>query len=310
MKKQDRLLFTLIGALSVATAWADSSIEINPNISAASAQTSRPAVPKKPPSAPAKVRDALKVEPGLAVKDTLAKEISLPGVMKISGESVQALDFSRARTISMNNGGSQTIYLSATEPNRIQLPFSNPRIIGTTDLVIDKSSTSNNVYLAFKAGVTHAVQVFLEGQDGGPVLGLQVVPKTIPSQTIIVQDDAPAATADQRKASKSGEYITALQSLMETVALGSTPNGFAAVDERLPAVAMNGLLIDVLKRYSNRGGDIYVYGVSNLGLTPATVRESEFDGDNVQAVSIFPGPLLAPGGKAQVIVIARKTKGH
>lgn len=303
------LLFTLC-AMSFNFAKADSPTALNPSEPVAANQPSHLATQQKPPAPKAKARDPLKVEPGLAIKDTPTKEITLPGVMKIAGENAKALDFTRARVISLNNGGSQTVYLSATEPNRVQLPFPNPRVVGTTDLLIDKSATSNNVYIGFKAGVIRPVQVFLEGQDGGPVLGLQAVPKNIPSQTIIVQDDAPAATAEQRKASKSGEYITSLQSLVETVALGSVPNGYSVVDERLPAVVMNGLMIEVNRRYSNREGDIYVYGVSNPGLVQATVRESEFDGDTVQAVSIFPKPVLAPGEKAQVIVIARKVKGR
>ena len=272
--------------------------------------SSREYVSKKPPKSKVRIRDPLKVEPSLAVKETPAKEIVLPGVMKLAGENVQALDFTSARVISLNNGGSQTVYLSVTEPNRIQLPFSNPRIIGTTDLVIEKTATSNNVYIGFKSDVAYPVQVFMEGPDGGPVLGLQLVPKIIQSQTIIVQDDTPAASPEQRRASKSSEYITSLQSLAETVALGSIPNGYSTVDEDLPVIVMNGLMVDVYRRYSNREGDIYVYTVTNSNQAQATVRESEFDGDTVLAVSIFPKPVLASGEKTQVIVITRKVRGH
>ena len=303
------LVFTVF-ALALNHARADSATAINPSADVIANQPSHVVTQPKVSASKAKVRDPLKVESGLSVKDMPPKEINLPGVMTFPGASAQSLDFTRARVISLNNGGSQTVHLSATEPNRVQLPFPNPRVIGTTDLLIDKSANSNNVYIGFKPGAIRPVQVFLEGQDGGPVLGIQVVPKNIPSQTIIVQDDAPATTAEQRKASKSGEYITALQSLTETVALGAAPNGYSVVDERLPAVVMNGLMIEVSRRYSNREGDIYVYGVSNPGEKQVTVRESEFDGDTVQAVSIFPKPVLAPGEKAQVIVITRKAKGR
>lgn len=299
-------LLLALCALSPDFANADAPAALNPNdpVSAINQPNKKLLTPK------AKVRDPLKVEPALAVKDSPTKEINLPGVLTIAGENALALDPSRALKVSLNNGGSQTIYLSATEPNRIQLPFLNPRVIGTTAIWINKEASSNNVFLGFNADVPRPVQVFLEGPNGGPVFGFQAVPKNIPSQTIIVQDDAPAATADQRKASKSNEYITAIQALVETVSLGSTPNGYSVVDESLPAIVMNGLMVEVNRRYSNREGDIYVYGVSNPGLMPITIRESEFDGDTVKAVSIFPKPVLAPGEKAQVIVVARKALGN
>ena len=306
-----RGLFLALCVFSNSIANADAPVAPNTGEAAPAASSiAAERVIKKSSKLKAKVRDPLKFESDIAFKETPPKAITLPGVMKMEGENAQALDLTRARVVSLNNGGSQTVYLSTTEPNRIQLPFVNPRVAGTTDLTIDKSSTSNNVYVGFvNNNTTHVSQVFFEGPDGGPVLGLQIVPKNIPSQTIIVQDDAPAASAEQRKDSKSSEHVTAIQSLMETVALGASPNGYSIVEGTLPTMIMNGLTIEVNRRYSNRDGDIYVYTVTNGGPAPATVRESEFDGDTVQAVSIFPKPVLLSGEKTQVIVLAGKVKG-
>ena len=60
----------------------------------------------------------------------------------------------------------------------------------------------------------------------------------------------------------------------------------------------------------DRGEDLYVYTVSNPGTMDAHLREQEFDGEDVLAVSIFPKPLLRPGEKTDVIVLARKHEGH
>ncbi len=245
------------------------------------------------------------VHPEIAVKDTKQKEIVLPGVMRISGDKKQALDFTRARIISMTNGGSVSVYLSATEPNRIQLPFTNPHIVGTTDLVIDKRAGSNNVYIAFKPGTQRSTQIYFEPAESGPVLGLQLVPKNIPAQTIIVEDAAPS-TASQKKSRTSSDYISSIQSLMETVALGGTPNGYSVAELKITPIVMNNLIIELEKKFSHRDADIYVYRVSNPTDKKTILREAEFDDDLVQAVSIYPKPLLLANESAKVIVLAKK----
>ena len=256
---------------------------------------------------PAPTRDPLAVDPQIAVKDTPIKEIVLPGVMKIAGDSLDALDPGRAKRISMTNGGSQTVWLSATEPNRIQLPFNNPHIVSTTDVQIDKRANSNNVYVSFVQGLTRPVQVFFEPADGGVVLGLQLVPKGIPSQTILVSDDSSAHSGGTKpKTASNSEYSAQIQSLMEIVALGGVPNGYSKVPSDLPVIVMDGLVVEVDQRMSSRTGDIYVYQVSNPGKSAVMVREDEFDDPSVAAISIFPKPLLAASEKARVLVMTRK----
>jgi conjugal transfer pilus assembly protein TraK len=263
--------------------------------------------PQLQKSAKAKVeRNPLEVNPAIALRETQTKEINLPGVMKIQGESVDALDFTRARKIQMNNGGAVTIYVSATDPNRIQLPFANPTVIGRDDLKVDKRASSNNIYVSFIGSSKTPAPLFIETAGGnGPVLTLQLVPKNIVSQTYIVEDVA-QQTAEQAKQAKSSEYITATQALMETVALGAFPSGYSLVELKIPPIGMNGLMVEVDKKLSSRDGDIYVYTVTNPGAETTTVKEEEFDGDLVQAISVFPRPTLRRGESTKVIVSARK----
>jgi conjugal transfer pilus assembly protein TraK len=111
----------------------------------------------KPAAAPK--ADRLAVHADAAIKDTRAPEVVLPGVMKIAGADAHALDFSRARIVEVTNGGSQTVYVSVNDQNRIQLPWPNTKVVGTEELMVDKRPTSNNVYVQFKEGVKRAVQV-------------------------------------------------------------------------------------------------------------------------------------------------------
>lgn len=258
---------------------------------AATAQTAT--APKKPPQAP-------------------AKEVPLPGVMKIEGEPVQTPEFGRARTVQMSNGGAQAVYLSATEPNRIQLPFTNPHIVATNEVRIERRANSNNIYVAFNAGVKRAVPIFIEAPDGsGPVLGLQLIPKEIIAQTLIVEDVSPrTAPTAKTKEQKSSEYIESVQDLMESVANNDTPQGYTIVDLIVPPIGMNGLLVEVEKKLSGKESDFFIYRVTNPSNKATIVKEEEFDGDMVLAVSIHPKSNLSPGQSTKVVVMASKTKGR
>lgn len=256
------------------------------------------------PSAPA--YDPLTVHPNAAVRDTKPKETVLPGVMTVPGVSAQALDLTKARILKMRDGQNEVVYLSDTDQNYVQLPFPNARLNGTEELVIDKNAKSNNVYIQFAQGVTRPVQLWIEHPAGTPVYGMKLVPKKIDAQAIIVQDTSPL-TGDI-SAQKGNDYVSNTQFLMETVALGAAPQGFSQVDIRIAPVAMNGFVLAAEKLYSSADRDVYLYDVMNPGGRQLTLREEEFDGASVLAVSIFPKPVLAPGEHTKVIVIARKQK--
>lgn len=251
------------------------------------------------------------VRPELAVKNTLRKEINLPGVLKLEGEDALALDVTRAKRVQMNNGGAVAVYISDSEPNRIQLPFINPRVVSLNNIEVDRRQDSNNIYVSLKpdANKIKPIPIFIEHPSGrGPVLTLQLIPKGIISQTLIVDDVAPELTESQLKAQRSSEYITQTQALLETVAQGGSPQGYSQVELLVPPIAFNGMLIEVEKKLSNRDNDIFIYQVTNPGPRTAVLKESEFDGDLVQAVSIHPSPTLKAGEKTRVLVLSRKER--
>lgn len=255
-------------------------------------------------------RDPLAVDPSIAVKATAPKEIDLPGVLHVPGEMLDAIDPSRAQKISWANGGSRTVYLSVTEPNRIELPFKDPYIIRTSDVNADHRKESNNVYVYWnvqRAEDAQPRQLFIEPPGGGgQSLGLEIVPKAIPAQTVIVADDTGITANNAPRAGENSDYITHVQDLMTSVALGQSPNGFSQLDVQLPPIAMDGLVVTADTRYSSHEGDMWIYTVRNPGPNRALLHEQEFDGANVLAVSIYPKPLLQPGESTRVFVLARK----
>ncbi len=258
-------------------------------------------------------RDPLKVDPSISVKDTPRKEIDLPGVLHVQGQRLDVLDPTKARKISWTNGGSQTIYLSVNEPNRIQLPFKNPYVVRMSDVTVDHRPDSNNMYVYWNVTRPEDAQprqIYIEPPGGGSSLGLELVPKAIPGQTVIVTDDTGITAGQRPAAGASGDYITHIQDLMSAVALGRSPDGFSQVDVQLPPIGMDGLSVTADTRYSSHEGDLWVYTVRNPGPSRALLHEQEFDGPNVLAVSIFPKPLLLPGQETKVFVLARKREDN
>lgn len=251
--------------------------------------------------------DPKTVHPEAAVKDTTAPEIVLPGVMKVAGADGHALDFSRARIVDVGNAGAQVVYVSAVDQNRIQLPWPNPKVVGTEELVVNKDPASNNVYVQFKPGVTRGVTVSFEHPETSSVVDLKLEPKDITGQVIVVRDSS--TRAGDRKPLKTGDYVASTQGLMEQVALGGAPQGYSQSDLTVGPIAMNGLVVTPQKLFSSSDRDIYVYEVANPGPQKASLQEKEFDGENVLAISIFPKPILAANERTRVIVMTRKTTG-
>lgn len=274
----------------------------NPNASLASKAKAVPlkaAAPK--PLTYEKGDGPLFVNPEVAVKNTPQQSVSLPGVMKTPGADL-ALDFNRTRIIEMGSADNPTVYLSATDVNRVSLPYS-PRVISGEG--IETKISGNNFYVNFKEGVTNSVQVYLENPQGAGVLGLQLVPKKIQAQTVVVQDTQPNG-GNALKELKGNDYSTNLQGVMETLALGASPQGFSRQKLDIPTIIKNGLAIDAKDKFSGSDKDIFVYQVSNPLPETVNIREKDFDSGSVLAISIYPKPLLRSGEVAKVFVIARK----
>lgn len=268
------------------------------------------------PNAVAKEKyDPLAPDVSIAFKDTKLKEVDLPGVLHVEGESVGAFDPNKSHRISWGQQGIQTIFLSMHGPDLLVMPFNDPHIYGNSYVSIKKDklndgSFGNNVYIwfTFPAGVKpEPVTIFIEDPAGGPALGLQLMPKTIAQQVYTVVDDTNRLSASARQMdTKNADYVTRMQQLTQIAALGGTPSGYSREKLELPIIIMHGLHLNALRRLSNTEGDIYVYQVINQTDNPVTLHEKEFDGPRVRAVSIFPKPELASHESAMVVVFAGK----
>jgi conjugal transfer pilus assembly protein TraK len=261
-------------------------------------------------------RDAKEVRPDAAIRATAPAAIDLPGVMRIEGADAGALDPTRARVIPFSNGVSRVVWMSATQVNRIQLPFANPRVIGVEELDIDRSAGSNNLFVSFRSrAAAKEARIYIEAANG-QAIALDLVPKDIPGQTILVEDSAGIVSGDALRSQPTlapSTYEVSLADAIEAAVKGSAPGGYSVLDLRsdkgVGPIVMSGLLIEPALKFSGRDRDIYVYDVSNPTQQTVTLTEEEFNGAGVLALSIHPAPQLAPGARTRVYVVARRVQG-
>ena len=252
--------------------------------------------------------DSLKQDLSISFKDTKPKEIDLPGVLYINGESLGAYDASKSHRVIWGNQGIQPLVLSLTGPDLIVTPFNDPYIVGNSYLDINKRANSNNVYISFKfpEGVKPIpVSIFIEDPTGGPALGLQLIPKNVSQQVYTIVSELEHSSSSI-KTSTSSDYATHIQELMEAAAFGATPSGYSSSTYNLPPIISHGLKLEAVRRLSNSEGDLYVYEALNSTNKVISLDERDYDGPRVKAVSIFPKPQLETNDKATIIIFAKK----
>lgn len=310
--KTQNILFAGIACLLFGSAFADGFAPGDKDMTDSIPMHVVKAAPKVKKAAPPKKFDPTEVHPAISIKNSADPEIILPGVMKIGGDSLSAVDPTRGRTMPIKNGQSQTIWLSAHSPNRIQLPFKNPYIIRDESTEIKKRAVSNNIYINFTdAEPKGSTQIFIESEDGSATIGLELVPKNIGSQTVIITDDRPFKP-NQGNDLDTDNQIALSQTLLGDVQLGITPAGYNLSDINTAPIAFHGLVVTAKKRYSGSFGDVFVYDVTNPGAAEALIDESEFDGPEVAAVSCFPALSIKPSLYVQCAVLTtpRQNKGQ
>lgn len=237
-------------------------------------------------------------------RDTPQPTIDLPGVMRIEGVDPAALDHTKTRVVTMRQSV-EPVFISNTDPNTIILPFSNPGKEHYSN--VDVRTSKSNLAFVYTTG-NEPSAVFFYPQDSSTVFGLQLIPRNIPAQVIVVKNEE--RTALFAATVEGNTYNAKLQRLFETVASGATPPGFARYEIDLgPILLDKGALIEKVDRFSSREMEIHAYLVKNPTAMPIVLSKKTFDGPTVIGVSIFAGDQIESGKSATVIVISTRGEG-
>jgi len=238
-------------------------------------------------------------------KPLLNKAQELPGVGELPGYK----DYYKPVVVQISNAHTSVVDVSQEFQNRISTPFRNPQVMDKSNA--DINTLGQSVYFT-PAAHSKPVTIFIMEADAAnsPVLSLTLVPKQIPSQTILLQVEktelqALASPQDEDKPT-SDVYTENLRYLFRQVAMGKIPAGYS--DAPLPnaVLSMKGLVIVPVTRFSGPKGDIYAYRVEGATGTPIELHEEQFYKTGIRAISFFPTATVKFGNPTMVYIFANR----
>lgn len=235
------------------------------------------------------------------------QSLPLPGIGLIPGAAKPEQE---NNVIRITSNKTEVVDVSATLTNRIATPFANPKAI-----LLDGGATvtadGQSLYVALD-GSPNPVALYVTGSDSNdPVVSLTLMPQSLTQQTIVLQLDGLDKTSSNRQPgreenSNSPIYTERLVSILRSVALGDTPEGF--VQGRLPLAAANlgNFTAIPLSRFSSSSYDVYRYRLVTDSRTTIELEEAAFASQGVRAVAFFPSALIAKDVSTEVYVVADK----
>lgn len=234
--------------------------------------------------------------------------LPLPGVGVMPGKVKPELE---NNVIRVNSNRTEVISVSATLTNRIATPFANPKAI-----LLDGGATvtadGQSLYVALD-GSPDPLALYVTGSEpNDPVVSLTLMPQSLPPQTIVLQLEGLDKTvvgggaAGREENPGSPIYTERLVSVLRSVALGKTPEGY--VEARLPVAAADfGTFTAVpLARFSGASYDVYRYRLVTESTVTIELEEGAFASEGVRAVAFFPSALIAKNISTDVFVVADK----
>jgi conjugal transfer pilus assembly protein TraK len=235
-------------------------------------------------------------------------ELPLPGLGVLPGATQPEFE---NNVIRVTPSRTEVVNVSATLMNRIATPFAAPKAI-----MLDGAGTvtaqGQSLFVALN-GSPDPVSFYVTGSDpNDPTYSLTLVPQSMPQQTIVLQMDGAAmsggvgASVGRDDNPNSPIYTEKIISILRSVALGKTPEGF--VEGRLPSAVGNfGAFTAIpLSRVSSSTYDVYRYRLVTESETTIELNEAAFASQGVRAVAFFPSALIARNVPTEVYVVADK----
>jgi conjugal transfer pilus assembly protein TraK len=237
------------------------------------------------------------------VKPKLMRSQLLPGIGEMPGRK----DYFKPVIVRSSNNRTEIIDIAFDFQNRLSTPFLEPKIIDQSKSDIAKDGQS--IYI--RPTDMNPFTIFVTGSGvNDPVISLTLVPKKIPSQTILVQVDKPDTAASSVAADEdrpaSDAYTEGVRYVFRQMALGKIPAGYAEAPLPRSVAAIRGLVVRPMTRYSGPSADIYAYRIENNGIEPIALEENEFMQKGVRAVSFFPTATVSRGVSTMAYIFATK----
>lgn len=230
----------------------------------------------------------------------------LPGLGKMPGDDADM----RIKSVRVGSDRNELVYISLGQLNKISTPFEQPQIIDSTGATL--KAVGQDLFL--RPADDKPLTVYITNGGQGQSIGLTLVPRAnLPAQTIVLQSDAPTgspAVKAEVEVIVASDYVSRINNLVKTLALGNTPAGFTR--SRLPTaiVAGNEIVIEPQHKFAGSTYDLYSYTIRSTSVAPLELKEDAFYTEAVRAIAFYPSAMLQQGEQTTVFVIAdRPAKG-
>lgn len=210
-------------------------------------------------------------------------------------------------------GVNEILSISRGYMNRIVTPYSRPKVIATEEKAV---TVKDNVLYVVTEEEAPLSLFITEGDSQEEALSLTLIPQGIPGREITlrspgnqVNQGTPNLVAE--KWEKSQPYLSTIEELLRTLALGKIPTGYkfqSASDDSVPLCRQTGLNANFRTGQMLIGHNLTVYiGVlSNTTDRPIEFSEESCGNWDVAAVSAFPSHTISPGKKTEVYVVKKR----
>lgn len=222
--------------------------------------------------------------------------------------------------LTVTPGVNEIIPISLGHPNRIVMPFSDPKIRTTSSAGFDIEGSS--VYVSSNAEGQPITAFITEKGSPEMALSLTFVPRRVPPLDLTLRVDTQAGGYISRPSKKaktweeSQPYIQTIRDVLREVANGKTPQGYTL--NQNPSLSgfygcqQPGLSFKFAGGQSVEGHrlKVNVGVVQNLSSQTVEFRETSCAGDDVKAVAAWPRPLLQPGERSEIYVVQGIVQEH
>lgn len=220
--------------------------------------------------------------------------------------------------VTVKPGVNEIIPISVGHPNRILMPFENPKIRTTSNAGFDVEGRA--VYVTSNDEGRPVTAFVNDAGNSEVALSLTFVPKRMPPvevELLLENNGVANAYRSTKKAQaweESQPYVTTLRDLLRDVAIGETPQGYSLSErpnaQSVPQCIQSGLRFDFVNGQELTGHRLRVNVgiVENMSGHTVEFREPSCSGSGVKAVAAWPNPLLEPGQKTEVYVVQSITQ--
>lgn len=230
---------------------------------------------------------------------TKFKAEAMPGIGTMPGE----FD-SKPKTIKIGTDRNELVYVGMGQTNRISTPFDDPQVIDSSGATL--KAVGQDIY--FVPSSNKPTTIYITGGSAGQTVGLTVVPKNVPAQTIVLQLSTPTSVVNGMAGSGNDEYAATdysgkINQIIKQLCLDKVPAGFIKAEPPKSIAGNSTLQIIPTHKYSGQSYDIYRYKIQSSSASPIELKEEAFYNESVRAVAFYPNTVLQNGEATEAFII-------